>query len=732
MRTAPIRHELLDLLSESIRQHAISVLLGPVGLGQSVTTSAAVARIEGWAHLVCNGDWTKRGYLAGVHELIGEALAWCESNAGDVISRHQQSLKRMLPLAGSKHFDVPKDLTNTSTREERTRFYHHEYQIKLLVGISEFLLDYLRTSERSVILEIEAASFLSPTTRNLIKTLVRMPSSFEHIRFVLHDNDALLFFEAAAEVRFPRYNLEEFTTALNLSSSYPAKVTKAIYGASRGNMLIADALVRCYDAGIRVVDYLDANALIDLYLATLSAADRLDLLKRYVAADFVDIDPIVVRNFETLPPAVVDPELVNAHLLRLREYQAGRGRLITVHALAIHEAAIRLKELVEPSETLKSIGLYDTWFSYFGSIFSNPELRQSATGESPSNGVFINAAFVLYSLGCSRASVPFLDEFYERFPTSKFIPTVLYAQSMTYGRYQIPVNLDLAETYAVRNLQVIERQFRDAEKYDYIKVFAENAYAYIKARQGKFSEALELCLSGNKMMKDVYGEERFKLHQSILVYNTSQIYEIVRDFELAERQLRLAIRYDPYYGEYYNDLGNLLSKVEGRFDDAMAAYDRAIELSPPYFEAFLNRGLLRLKRNDNAAARRDFEKALHINPAEWRAHLELGNLNLAEGRFADAVAAYEAALALEPGNADLRNNAGLAYSELGNSAVSIDHYREAIRVQERHAPAHNNLAVELFNAGDRQAALIHARKAAELSGDPDYERTLSAIQVELT
>ena len=190
-------------------------------------------------------------------------------------------------------------------------------------------------------------------------------------------------------------------------------------------------------------------ALVDLYLSTKTSDERRELLCEYVDADCVFEDLISIRNCETLPASAVDAEFSRRHRECLEKYLSGHGPLVLVHALSIRDPARRVEALAEPSELLKCIGLYDTWFSYFGAVFSNPDLRRHGSGSDLVNAAFINAAFVLYSLGCSKASVPYLEEFSATFPQSKFIPTVLYAQSMTYGRYQLPVNLPLAEQYAI-------------------------------------------------------------------------------------------------------------------------------------------------------------------------------------------------------------------------------------------------------------------------------------------
>jgi tetratricopeptide (TPR) repeat protein len=374
------------------------------------------------------------------------------------------------------------------------------------------------------------------------------------------------------------------------------------------------------------------------------------------------------------------------------------------------------------------IGLYDTWFSFFAPMFTDHELRTHGDGSGPVNGLFINAAFVLYSMGNARVSVPFLEEFLAQFPRSRFVPTALYAQSMTYGRYQIPVDLERAETYARRNLGLIDEEFRDHDKYTYIKVFAENAYAYIKSRQGFLEEALDYCERGNAVIVATYGESGYRLHRSILIYNTSQIYEIVGDLTRAEARLREAITCDPYYAEYHNDLGNLLSRVKGRELEALEEYDRAIALSPPYYEAHLNRGILRSQLGQVAGALADFERTIEIKPEEWRALRELGNTKLQRGDAREALEAYVRALGYEHRDADLHANAGLAHSELGNAEAALLHYRTAIALNPAHAAAHNNLAAELLGRGLLDEALVHARIAAKHGDDPDFAANLAAIE----
>lgn len=706
----------------------VVVVRGEPGLGQDILLTTQSSPSTGWMEVVCNGNAYVNGYLAGFDKLFRLALKWCDTSNPTLIAKHEQSLKRLLPHYESRHFEVPKDLTHTSSRSERTRFFHHEYQNKLLVGAAEFLLDYVQASKDKVLLKIDCASSMSPTALSLLDICTRKTLTSELMRFVLFDYERQLFLPQAACLELPPYSYRDMAEIMHLEKHYSLATARRIYKTSRGNMRLARAVITCIQANIRQSGYLDVRAMVDLYLATRSHTEREVMLSKYIADDCTSDDYIHKRNYDTFCAKIADQQHLARHRTCMAAYRKGTSPLVLIHALSIKDKYKRLETLAEPSEALKDIGLYDTWFSFFAESFADSDLRRHGTGDDPANAALISGAFILYSLGCGAVSSPFLEEFRTTFPNSKYIPTALYAQSMTYGRYLQPVDLPLAEKYALLNLETISKSVNKYGTYDYMRVFAENAYAYIKARNGKFDEALRLCVDGNRTMLAVYGEDKFKLHRSILIYNTSQIYELLNDYDRAEQELRLAILCDPYYGEYYNDFGNLLSKIEGREDEALDSYATAISLCPPYHEAHLNRGMLLAKIGRIDAAFEDFARALEIKRDDWRAFFQMGILHLDQGSYGDALRSFQNALEIEEGSADLLNNTGLAFSELGQSDKSIEQYRAAILFDARHAASHNNLSVELFNLGQRSAALEHAIIAVEIGGDSDYARNLAMIR----
>jgi tetratricopeptide (TPR) repeat protein len=722
----PVRFDQAEALRAAIETNQAVIAVGASGLGQLATSNFALANFDNWEPLYGDGCWLSGGYLSGVHELIVQSLEWAEDFAADLIANHEQTLKRLLPMWISRRYCVPKDLTNTASQDERTRFYHNEYQNKLLVGLAEFLMDVLHLQGRKIVLIIENAGKLSATSKSLISIIIRNERSRVFLKFVLFDCEGQVFYPDATVIRFPAYGEQEFYRCLGIEHIDLA-YRKRIYTMSHGNLHVGRSLAVCYEHGVFAVANLDAEACIELFVASLDARAREAMTVSYIRSGFTG-DLLARRCAEVTQSATADHENLLLHASFMRAFRRGEGPLNVAHAMAISNKYLRAETLAECCEILMGIGLYDTWFDFFSVLYLDPDLRAYGDGASPVNRLFINATFVLYAAGNAPLANLFLEEFLFNFPDSYLIPTALYAQSMIYGRYQVPADLVKAEECARRNIEVIDKKFRSHYKYLYIKVFAENAYAYVKARQGKFEEALALCERGGEEIKTVYGEASFRLHRSILVYNISQIYEIIGDLGKAEAKLREAITYDPYYAEYHNDMGNLLSRVPGREGEALEAYKNAIFLSPPYYEVYFNRGLLMSQLGDEEAAMNDFRRVLAIKPEEWRAMREIGNLKLIRGDAAGAQIAYAEALMYGASDADLHANFGLACAESGDDDAAIDHYTQAIRLNPRQAEAHNNLAAMLVIRKKYELALTHANAASAYGNDPDFVANRSVIQ----
>jgi tetratricopeptide (TPR) repeat protein len=83
-------------------------------------------------------------------------------------------------------------------------------------------------------------------------------------------------------------------------------------------------------------------------------------------------------------------------------------------------------------------------------------------------------------------------------------------------------------------------------------------------------------------------------------------------------------------------------------DDALSAFDKALELKPDLAEAWVVRGTVRaeLRRYDEGLA--DCDKALELKPDLAEAWLGRGNVLFSSGRNDEALAAYGRSIALKP------------------------------------------------------------------------------------
>ncbi|MBP2428821.1 hypothetical protein [Bradyrhizobium elkanii] len=320
-----IQQRIAPAILSSIEINPITILKTEPGMAPVPTIKSALASSSSDLS-VADGDWRIGGYLAGLQELIDTELRWADENRPKLVEAAQQSLKRLFPLLISDAFTVAKDLTNTSSKEERTRFYHHEYQNKLLVGLAEFLIRCAQERNERHIIVIDRAATLSAPAKNLIKLLVRLDDNARLFRFVLIDYEQRLYFQDASEVHFGRFSSQELAPILDRNLA--TEKQRQIHEASGGNPLIAEALSTCAAAGLPVIGYLDPVALVDLYLASLNTGERHSLLKSYIESDCTTPDLIAQRNYATfdLPRGEQDGSGASTMMRGLRRARdAGRA-----------------------------------------------------------------------------------------------------------------------------------------------------------------------------------------------------------------------------------------------------------------------------------------------------------------------------------------------------------------------------------------------------------------------
>ncbi len=182
-------------------------------------------------------------------------------------------------------------------------------------------------------------------------------------------------------------------------------------------------------------------------------------------------------------------------------------------------------------------------------------------------------------------------------------------------------------------------------------------------------------------------------------------------YEQAVAGWNKAIQLSPGEALPYNNLGIALAET-GRNAEAISAYEKAVELSPDYSEALNNLGeaLTRADRVDEAITR--FQKALELNPRYASAHSNLGIALARKGRIAEAIPEFEQALEYKPGNADVHNNLGLSLAMAGRLPEAVSHLEEAVKLTGGREPMVLDLLARLYAGSGRFADAARAAQRA--------------------
>jgi tetratricopeptide (TPR) repeat protein len=114
--------------------------------------------------------------------------------------------------------------------------------------------------------------------------------------------------------------------------------------------------------------------------------------------------------------------------------------------------------------------------------------------------------------------------------------------------------------------------------------------------------------------------------------------------------------------------------------NAIAAYQRVLELDPTHAAAHINLGTLYYNRQEYALAEKHYRSAIAADPRYALAYFDLGNVLDETGRVHQAIQAYLTALQLAPTYADAHYNLALAYEKIKEPRKALKHWRAYVKL----------------------------------------------------
>lgn len=202
---------------------------------------------------------------------------------------------------------------------------------------------------------------------------------------------------------------------------------------------------------------------------------------------------------------------------------------------------------------------------------------------------------------------------------------------------------------------------------------------------------------------------RAHYNRGVVALQAGLVPEAVAAFERA-------VQVRPDYAEAHNALGNAWLRL-GRSDAARREYAEAVRIRPEFARAWYNYGTALLASSDAEGARRCFERALDLQPCFADAENNLGNVHFQLGRTEAALGHYRAALQIEPALVDAHYNAGSACLELGRVEEAVDHLAAAVRLKPGDPEIRNHLGAALARAGNTAAAIREFEQVLTLQPD---------------
>ena len=175
------------------------------------------------------------------------------------------------------------------------------------------------------------------------------------------------------------------------------------------------------------------------------------------------------------------------------------------------------------------------------------------------------------------------------------------------------------------------------------------------------------------------------------------------DFARSETYWTTLVEEFPQNPAVWSNRGNVRIG-QYKLTEAIADFDRSIEIAPEYPDAYLNRGIAYEGKRLWKQAISDYDRVLAISPQDPVALNNRGNAKAGQQKWQEALEDYQEAANIAPDFPMARGNAALVQYQLGDRTEAIRNMRNLVRKYPMYSDMRAALAAALWVEGQQGEA----------------------------
>lgn len=196
------------------------------------------------------------------------------------------------------------------------------------------------------------------------------------------------------------------------------------------------------------------------------------------------------------------------------------------------------------------------------------------------------------------------------------------------------------------------------------------------------------AMSGTLLFMSIYGcgkkelSEATRETEEVLTEEAANIQDVKKEVILPENLSAL---------EYYNF--GLEHIKKGGFDEAITAWEKALELEPTMINAYEKLAKAYYTQGKFIKAAEIYRNELTLKPDDPMIYFSLGVVYRMNEQYEDAIKMQTKAISINPNLASSYNELGLTYCKQRKLDEAIDAHKKALELDPKLGTAHNYLGV---------------------------------------